>query len=370
MMHAIAVSFDDHFLRVAWGDGAETRHALIWVRDNDPAGFHPHTGERTFDLLSVPEAPQLTAADCDDGALRLQWRDGHRTDLDPRWLRTCADKIGRSAAAPVGLESWGNDFVDRIPRHGHDAILNDDGALCAWLEDLVRVGIAIVEDTPCDVGALETLCRRIAHLRETNFGVTFDVRSVPRPNNQAYTADALPFHTDLPNQETPPGFQFLHTLENDAEGGESTFADGTRVAEDLAARDPDAYRLLRDIAIPYRFHDSDWDLRYRRQVIREDASGRPAEINYNAHLADTFDLDPEQTLAYYRAYRAFMAATRDPAYAIRLKTAPGDLVGFNNRRVMHGRTAFDPNTGRRHLRGCYVDWGDLMSRLRVLRRPD
>jgi gamma-butyrobetaine dioxygenase len=362
------VAYDDRFLTVTWADGQVSRHALIWTRDNDPAGFHPHTGEREFDLLSVPEAPQLSEAGCEAETLRLLWQDGHETRLPTGWLRARADEQGLRTIAPVAPESWDASFAGRIPRHDHAAVLQDDGALRAWLEDLVRYGLAIVSEVPPECGALEAVCRRIAHLRETNFGVIFDVRSVPRPNNQAYTADALPFHTDLPNQETPPGFQFLHTLENDAEGGESTFADASRIAEDLAARDPEAYRLLRDVAIPFRFHDADWDIRYRRPVIREDAMGRPVEINYNAHIADSFDLDPDETLAYYRAYRAFMAATRETGYAIRMKTKPGDLAAFNNRRILHGRTAFDPNTGRRHLRGCYVDWSDLMSRLRVLRR--
>ena len=33
-----------------------------------------------------------------------------------------------------------------------------------------------------------------------------------------------------------------------------------------------------------------------------------------------------------------------------------------------GRTAFDPNKGRRRLQGCYVDKDGMESRMRVLRR--
>ncbi len=46
----------------------------------------------------------------------------------------------------------------------------------------------------------------------------------------------------------------------------------------------------------------------------------------------------------------------------------GDLVGFDNRRILHGRDAFESG-GARHLRGCYADHDDNDSRLRVLRRP-
>ncbi|KCV69103.1 hypothetical protein H696_04519 [Fonticula alba] len=37
----------------------------------------------------------------------------------------------------------------------------------------------------------------------------------------------------------------------------------------------------------------------------------------------------------------------------------GDLIVFDNRRVLHARTAFESATGERHLRGSYLrldDW--------------
>lgn len=80
-----------------------------------------------------------------------------------------------------------------------------------------------------DVEAGIDVARRIGFLRETNFGTTFEVISKPNPNNLAYTSHALPLHTDLANQELPPGFQFLHCLANEAEGGGSTFVTASRL---------------------------------------------------------------------------------------------------------------------------------------------
>jgi gamma-butyrobetaine dioxygenase len=39
---------------------------------------------------------------------------------------------------------------------------------------------------------------------------------------------------------------------------------------------------------------------------------------------------------------------------------------FDNYRVLHGRSEFDPNSGPRHLQGCYLDRDDVLSRLRTL----
>jgi gamma-butyrobetaine dioxygenase len=44
------------------------------------------------------------------------------------------------------------------------------------------------------------------------------------------------------------------------------------------------------------------------------------------------------------------------------------MVVFDNRRILHGREAFNPASGLRHLQGCYVDRGEFESRLRLLGR--
>jgi gamma-butyrobetaine dioxygenase len=41
---------------------------------------------------------------------------------------------------------------------------------------------------------------------------------------------------------------------------------------------------------------------------------------------------------------------------------------FDNDRVLHGRTGFDPEEGMRHLQGCYIDHDAPRSRYRVLQR--
>lgn len=42
------------------------------------------------------------------------------------------------------------------------------------------------------------------------------------------------------------------------------------------------------------------------------------------------------------------------------------VVLFANRRVLHGRTAFDATSGDRHLKGTYLTLDSLKDKLRVL----
>ena len=58
---------------------------------------------------------------------------------------------------------------------------------------------------------------------------------------------------------------------------------------------------------------------------------------------------------------------KDPANQIEYKMIPGDMVTFNNYRVMHGRSEFAlTGQGSRFLCGGYMDWDIMYSRLRAL----
>ncbi|EYD73482.1 TauD/TfdA family dioxygenase [Limimaricola hongkongensis] len=357
-------------LRLDWADGGSDAFPYIWLRDTDPAGFHPRTGERVFDLTSVPLDLAPEAARVEGTTLVIDWP-GHdeASRFELGWLRENRPGAARPDPAQLPATAWRGDLgAGGVPRARAAEVLADDMALSTWLRDSKEYGLSIVEGLEDDVEAGCGVARRIGFLRETNFGLTFEVVSKPDPNNLAYTSDALPLHTDLTNQEMPPGWQFLHCLANEAEGGGSVFCDGVAVAEDLAREDPAAFELLATVDIPFRFHDGDTDIRARKTVIRRGRGGEIEEICFNAHLADILDIDPAIMPDYYAAYRRLMQMTRDPAYLVTLKLKAGEMVVFDNRRVLHGRAAFDPSTGFRHLRGCYVDRGEFDSRIRVLAR--
>jgi gamma-butyrobetaine dioxygenase len=89
-------------------------------------------------------------------------------------------------------------------------------------------------------------------------------------------------------------------------------------------------------------------------------------------MADIFDLDQHILDDYYPAFCRFGAMLRDSKYQVGFKIEAGQCIVFDNQRIVHGRTAYDPNSGARLLRGCYSDRGELRSRYRVALRslPD
>ncbi len=369
-MTTLTLRGDDRVLHVAFSNGAEADFPYLWLRDNCPSGFHPQTREREFDLTSISESLGIADAALEDGQIVLRWNDeSHTSRFDPDWLAAHLPGSGLSDPARIEPVTWrGNLPAASIPRAAAADLMTSDDALLAFLIETKKTGLSIVDGMADDKDAGMAIARKIGFLRETNFGVTFEVMSKPNPNNLAYTSHALPLHTDLANQELPPGFQFLHCLANEAEGGGSTFCDGFAIAEDLRAEDPEAFKLLSETPVPFRFQDEDYDIRRHHTVIDLDLFGRLHELHFNAHLAGVFDLPVAKMEAYYRAYRKIMQMTRSEKYVLTTRLEGGEMVIFDNRRVMHGRAAFDPNTGFRHLRGCYVDRGEFDSRIRVLSR--
>ena len=80
------------------------------------------------------------------------------------------------------------------------------------------------------------------------------------------------------------------------------------------------------------------------------------------------DIHPDLMENFYEAYRKFASLLNNIQYLIKFKLKSGDIFCFNNRRVLHGRTAFNPNSGNRHLQGYYIDRDEILSRLNFLKK--
>jgi len=59
------------------------------------------------------------------------------------------------------------------------------------------------------------------------------------------------------------------------------------------------------------------------------------------------------------------AIVKDPDNEGWLKLEPGEMIVINNRRVMHGRSEISGSSGR-VLCGCYINYEDFLSKIRVL----
>ncbi len=361
------VGFAPPTVVVGWADGTSLDCHALWLYENTVA-IDPVTREATVDPGDLPAAEFLTSAERRaDGALLLGWADGRESVAHPGWLSSIARGEHVPSFVPGPQEVWTSQLGEP-PTFDGTHVLDDDDVLDAWLGAMCSFGIARLRGTRADRTLLEELAYRIGPVRGSNFGGIFTVEAKLDADSTANTGLNLGQHTDLPTRETPPGFQFLHCVENTVAGGASRMTDGLAVVAELAASHPDEYAALTTLQWVFANRAKDGDHRWIGPIINHGAPSSPLTLRafYPVRLAP--HMPSGEVERAYAALRVFSRVAHDPRLMIRNRFEPGDLVGFDNRRVLHGRDEFDSGGGHRVLMGCYIDRDDVFSRLRVLRR--
>ena len=368
------VSKNGSALNVEWSDGEKSNFNFMWLRDNCPTAHDKDSRHRMFNILnaSVNLNPKKYLINS-DGKLEIEWSEGEHTSYyDPKWLRAnCYTlKSNQKYVSPYHL--WNNTLQNDLSSITieHDEIINSDEGLIKWLELLHYKGIAIVKNTPIEKKSAFPVLHRISHTRETFFKTPFEVISIQKPNNSAYSADTLRNHMDLPWFETPPGYQFLHCLINSAEGGDSSAVDGFAVADYLRKNEKEIFDTL--VTVPLKFKDKDYTQESHRSfhasAISLTKDSDYNDVRFSVATMDTLDCHPDIMDRVYKAHHRFGNLLHDDKFQIKFRLGPGDIFSFNNRRVLHGRTAFDPNSGHRHLQGYYIDRDEILGRLNYLKK--
>jgi gamma-butyrobetaine dioxygenase len=373
--HSIrSVRFDPTGVTLDWSDGLISRFHVLWLRDNCacPECRHPVALERTYIFIDHA-TPEISFARLGSNAdIEVTFQQGterHISCYSPGWLRTHdpADSIAK--AGDYRVRVWDETIAERLARVDYDGYMKHPEGVRAWISALKVDGIVLLQGVPPVSRQLLEVAKRIGPVRASNFGEYYDVISMSQPNASAYTDMGLELHTDLANWRYPPDIQLLFCLKSDVTGGDSVFGDGFRVADELRIADPAAFELLSSQPLEYRFHDGHCDIRSRSPMIETDRNGNLQRIRFNNWLRGA-TLFPEPMIeSMYAAMGKFWRMLRDPKYQLHVRLRPGELITYNNHRVLHGRAPFDANSGERHLQGCYINMEDLDSTLRLLDRP-
>jgi gamma-butyrobetaine dioxygenase len=348
-------------------DGKSAYFNYYWLRDNCPSSFDAGTRERSFDIFHLDAAPRAASAEVDGDALAITWAgEDHLTRMPLSWLRAYAGATPRPDPADLPRRAWYGDHYPDVPRFSQPALIEDPALRKAWIEALLVEGFAILTDMPDSNEALTETVNLIGAVRPTFFGDYFDVRTHINPTNTAYTSAALELHTDTPAEEHAPGVQFLHCRANSVQGGESLYADGVAVADDFRIRDPEGFKLLSEIPVPFYCEHDTYDMRSRQTVIELDQYGKVSGLTISQHMLDICDLSQELLDRYYPAFCRFGRMLQEDRYMMRFLMKAGECMVFDNHRIVHGRAAYSATSGDRYLRGCYADRAEMRSTYRAL----
>jgi gamma-butyrobetaine dioxygenase len=351
---------------VNWNDNQQSTLHPMWLRDNCCCEecLNSVTREHLLDLRDISPAIKPNTVEIDtEGALVVIWSEQHhRSRYNPDWLYT--HSTGEQSQRDNQITLWSAADLSEPPSlDAVDGVITDE-LLHEALSTILRQGMVRLRGLPTDTAQVEALALRIGPIRETHFDRIFDVISKANSDTLANTSHQLAAHTDIPTRESPPGIQILHCRIAEAKGGHSTLTDGFKVAEDIRLQSPAHYKLLTSVNWCHANRAGPTDYRWSAPIIGLDDQGEPLEVRLLPFSRAPLQADYEDMDDIYAALVCFMERVNSPDYQISFPFAAGDLIMFDNRRVLHGRGEFYPKTGDRVLRGTYVERDDVRSKIR------
>jgi alpha-ketoglutarate-dependent taurine dioxygenase len=229
-------------------------------------------------------------------------------------------------------------------------------------------GLIFVKDIPESREMVEKIATGMGPLRNTFYGSTFDVRTVPNAQNVAYTNTFLGFHMDLMYMNEPPGYQLLHCLENSCKGGESMFADAFHAAETMRNDYRPAFNVLSEQRLGYEYRHENSIYYNERPVFELDPRTKEMRhVNYSPPFQSALppsrgtEHDTQTINKLQDALSILTGLIEQKSATFELKLNPGECAIFDNRRIVHARRQFDSAGGARWLAGAYVDTDALLS---------
>jgi alpha-ketoglutarate-dependent taurine dioxygenase len=341
-------------------------------------------------------------------------------DLD--WLLRCrydSDALAKRHRETVVVKEYALCAGDVLQSLNFEQIVgtDNDESRYVLLHAVLEEGAALVRNAPLPLGddndtdaAVSIIGKMLAggslshgHL----YGEVFHVKSELNANNIAYTSVALSPHQDLSYYESPPGLQLLHCVEKSTgvHGGESVLIDALAAAEEFRSLAPDLFDVLLKCDATFLKQREGADMVYRRPHIQLAASGsNVVSVHWSPPFEGPLAIDSTLVDDYYVAYTAFdrmldnslprlMSAASSVRYRLlpmvsqsleaalcdyantytwEQRLEPGEILVFNNLRMLHGRRAFYMNISAdrelRHLMGCYTNIDDTLNEYRLLRR--
>lgn len=390
-----SVSVSSKNVHIRWQDGYESLYPKLWLRD---ACRCSHCFQRdTLSLnhghhpLHIPLSPDTQAVSLnEDGSLEIAWggaEQGHHSEFDASWLRVhgYADPLLQSRRQP---QLW--DASLEIPHFDYEEIIDDDDALLRWLDAMLDLGVAIIDDMPKDQPHFEALLDRVGPTRQryhpTNIFTLDTGDNTAKKIQAAYQLGQLKNHADVTAYDIPTGLQFLGCIHYQHDGpedeGYSTIVDGFHIAEILRTQHPAYFELLTQESIPAarrRFsveeklnaHEPsarkyEWEAYRHNRVISLDEEGDVYQIRYSHNTRAPLDVSYDKIEDLLTAYREFSRLLNAPEYVVKFLLRPGQVYIVHNWRVLHGRTAVRDASLHRIVLGAYMEDETFRSRRRIL----
>jgi len=339
-----------------------TKLNSLWLRErlSGPDYVDQNNMQRLYEPSLLDEDLSVKEISLDDQFISLRFSDGAEGKISIEEINNEIKNIDCIPAKKIWTKT------DKLQIFDNDKIQEDRDNLIQMLESFYQYGYAIIENTKAEENEVINFAEKIGPVRTTNWGKLFNVVSKPNPNDLAYTALELKSHSDNPYRKPVPGIQLLHCIANESTGGDSIWVDGFSVFDYLKEYYHDFYEILTQTNVNFKFTDVDVILENKSKFIELDSDGNFKQISFSGRLDYVPLLNDENLKIFYKARKCMYELCNSDQFKIKFRLSKGMIAMFDNLRTLHGRTKFDPNTGFRHLQGCYIDHDATEGKLRRL----
>lgn len=362
-----------------------------------PPDIQPISISSTQQGLKVVWPSFATAADSDEGTMlnkRDQQVHEHESVYPWTWLR----RNSYDPAMPMEEKNkkilWGSRIAQSPPTVEYEDVMKGDKGLLKWLTNIEKFGFSFVSGVPPTPEATEELTRKIAYIRETQYGRFWEFTSDLSKGDTAYTSIALGAHTDTTYFTDSCGLQLFHLLSHTGDstetsapsslGGATLLVDGFYVASILRELHPEAYEILSSVRVSahasgekdtsgiYSTSETGFPILQHFPPLPSNPSNPDSstltQVRWNNDDRSVLSsLPPSVVPKFYDAIRTWHSLLSSPDSEYWVQLEPGTAVIVDNWRVLHGRSAF---TGKRRMSGAFIGMDEFKAKVRGLREKE
>lgn len=384
-----------------------TQHLPMLLRDlcQCSACVDSSTNQKFFSSSEIPTDIAIRAVNETETGLDVFWQsdisgydDNHSTHLSYDLLSNYASYGTPTSPTALGQQvCWSAQDFDKVQDIDYESYMHDDATLRTALQQLRSHGLVFLTGVPESEKSVSMLGERIGAIKNTFYGYTWDVRSVPQAKNVAYTSQDLGFHMDLLYMKQPPHLQLLHCIRSSSTGGASLFTDSYKAAADLFAESRETFDTLAEVDVDFHYNHPSSHLYHHNRPVFEmadswkdpntsalerknpDIVSQLKAVSWSPPFQAPFQMHREapntgpnslnsRIKRWHSAAQRFSSLVHRKEDIYERLMKPGECVIFDNRRVLHARTAFEvSDMGKeRWLRGTYLDEDPYLSKLQVL----
>jgi gamma-butyrobetaine dioxygenase len=212
------VHVDSTSVKIQWPKSSEMTQAAphtstyshLWLRDNCqcPECLHPSNRQKLHSSADVPLDIVPKQTTLTNEGLEIIWNKSLRHHVDSKIHKSFypASFLSQYSSPTLRQQfrfnnlkfvTWDRDLMNAENKFISYDEYNTEQGLYKALKQLFDYGIVFLKDVPTHDSKVTEVAEKIGNVRESFYGRDFDVKSVAKSKNIAYTSLYLGFHMDL-----------------------------------------------------------------------------------------------------------------------------------------------------------------------------